>query len=302
MSSHLLQPRRFDGGDAAAKQAGGFHQFRTHQPASRFLAQMSARMPEKLDAARTQVDILVVQLVADVPEQARQQGEMQLLVARRRLVDAPLHLSRDRQQLRVHVAPFPNSAQADEVLPQQLLVLTIRQLVRGRALTPALSRVRERVCRPARDASCFAPSPSGRGQGRGLPAAALAQPLPQPQVAGKLALVVVKLGMGLIRAGLCLERSFAHVRHRQGAGNHQYLIQRSALARLQQHAPDTRVERQARQLLADLGQCIRVIHRTQFVQQLVAVGNGATLRRLDERKVLDLTQMQRLHAQDNCSQ
>ena len=47
------------------------------------------------------------------------------------------------------------------------------------------------------------------------------------------------------------------------------------------------------------GEIIVVIHRAQFVEQRIAIGDGARQRRLDEGKVLDLAKMQRLHAQDH---
>ena len=54
--------------------------------------------------------------------------------------------------------------------------------------------------------------------------------------------------------------------------------------------------------MADLRQLVGVVHRAQFGQQLVTVGDGATRRRFDERKILDHAQVQRLHAQDHPGQ
>ena len=49
-------------------------------------------------------------------------------------------------------------------------------------------------------------------------------------------------------------------------------------------------------------QLVGVVHRAQFVEQLVAVGDGAARRRLDEGKVFHRAQVQRLHAQDHAGQ
>ena len=108
--------------------------------------------------------------------------------------------------------------------------------------------------------------------------------------------------MLLIGLRLLVQRTVAHVLHAQGAGDDQHLIEGSALSGLQQHAPDTRVQRQLGQQLTDRRELIGLVHRTEFGQQLVAVGNGPTLRRLDEGKVFDRPQVQCLHPQDDRGQ
>ena len=74
------------------------------------------------------------------------------------------------------------------------------------------------------------------------------------------------------------------------------------MARLQNHATHTRVQRQAGQLFANGGQLVVVVHRAQLGQQLVAVGDGPLGRRFDEREVFHHAQVQRLHAQDHARQ
>ena len=176
-------------------------------------------------------------------------------------------LGDDRQQLRVDVAPFAHAAHVDEVLAQQLLVLAIAQLVRI-----------------------------------AMPAARVADPVPQPQVAAELALLVVELRVGLVGLRLRFERAVAHVLHAERAGDHQHFVQCAATARLKDHASDPRVERQARQFGAGRRQLVGIVDRAQFVEQLIAVGDGAALRCLEERKALDVTEVQRLHAQDDARQ
>ena len=99
-----------------------------------------------------------------------------------------------------------------------------------------------------------------------------------------------KLRVGLIGLGLLLQGPVAHVLHAQGRGDHQHLIERAALVRFQQHAAHARVQWQAREGLTDGGEFIGLVHRAELCQQLVAVGDGALLRRLDEGKGRDLAQ------------
>ncbi len=127
--AHLLQPLRLDGGNAPAKQARGLHQLGHHDPAARLFGQVRARMAVELDAPGPQVHVFVVELVAHVAQQACQHGQVQLLIARRLAVDAPLVLGHHRQQLGVGVAPLAHAADVDEVLAQQLLVLAVAELV-----------------------------------------------------------------------------------------------------------------------------------------------------------------------------
>ena len=57
MPADLLQPLRVNIGDAPAKQAGGFHQFRRHDPAAGLLLQVRTGVRKELDGPRTQVFI-----------------------------------------------------------------------------------------------------------------------------------------------------------------------------------------------------------------------------------------------------
>src|SRR5690606_11574712 len=115
--------------DAATEQARGLDDFGADDPAARALGQMRARMAMELDTARAEVDVFALVLAADVAEQAREHREMDLLVGRRGLVDAPQMFRDDRQQLRVDVAPLAHAADVDEVLPQQVFVLAVAELV-----------------------------------------------------------------------------------------------------------------------------------------------------------------------------
>ena len=270
MARHLLHPLRLDRGDAPAKQARGFHQFSHNDPAAWFLAQVCARVAVELDAACTQVfslrNLIAFGLPADVAQQAGQHGEVDLFVAGGRGVQAPFVLGHHGMQLAVDVAPLAHAADVDEVLAQQLLVLAVAEFVGA------------------------------------LAAFGVIDPLPQGQVPAEFTAVVVELGMRLVGLGLHVHGAVAHVLHAQSGCNHQHFVQRLARAGLQNHAAHTRVEWQLGQLASGGGQLVRIVHRAQFVQQLVTVGNGAAGWALQKRKVVNHTQVQRLHAQDDACQ
>ena len=129
VGTRLFQPCRLDVGDAATKQAGGLHQLSTHQPLARFFAQMHPWVTVELNAASTQVNVLLVLLAADIAQQAAQHGQVQMLVAGRLLIHHPALLFHYCQELTVHIAPFAPTTDIDEVLPQQVLVLAVGEFV-----------------------------------------------------------------------------------------------------------------------------------------------------------------------------
>ena len=171
--------------------------------------------------------------------------------------------SHDGVKLRMNVAPLAHAADVDEVLAQELFLLSVRQFVNA------------------------------------LATFGICNPLPQLQIPAELALLVVKLHMRLIGLGLHLHRAITHVLHTQRRRNHQHLVQRATLACLDDHAAHARVQRQLRQLLAHASQLVGIVHRAEFIEQLVAIGNRAAGGALQEREVFNDAQVQRLHAQDH---
>ena len=312
MPANLLQPLRLNGRDAPAKQTRGFHQFRRHDPAAGLLVQVRARVLVELDAARAQVPVFLVALGAHVAQQPGKHRQVQLLVAGGLGVDLPLVLGDHREQLGVDVAPLAQAADADEVLAQQLLVLAVAEFVsrsgdgggysrRCGRTAPATALRHRQVGLRRRFLRGHRLLGTGRWQA-GCSAPRFVDPFPQLEVAAELALVVVELGVRLVSLLLRLHGTVAHVLHAQGAGNHQHFIERLAVARLDDHAAHARVQRQARKLHSHGGQLVGVIHRAQLGQQLVAVGNRATRRRLDEGELRHVAQVQRLHSQDDACQ
>ena len=108
--------------------------------------------------------------------------------------------------------------------------------------------------------------------------------------------------MGLVGLGLGFHGAVAHVLHAQGAGDHQDLVERVALAGLQNHAAHAGVQRQLGELAAHGRELVGLIDRAQLGEQLVTVGDGAFARRFNEGEVFHLPQVQALHAQDHARQ
>ena len=266
MAGDARQPLRLDRRDASSEQPRRLDQLGRHDPAPGLLRQVRARVAVKADATRAEVGVVVLVLAADVAQQAGEHRQVDLLVGRRAGVEPPAVLGHHGVQLRMDVAPLAHAARRDEVLAQQRLLLAHAQLV-------------------------FA-----------VAAAAVLEPLPELQVADELGLLVVELAMRSVGRGLLLDGPVAHVLHAEGAGDDQHLGQRLAAARLEDHAAHARVQRQLRQLAADGGQLVGLVDGAELGQQLVAVGDGAPRRRLEEGEVLDRAQAQRLHAQDHAGE
>ena len=226
---------------------------------------MRTRPDVELDAARAQVLRIVLALETDVAQQAGQQGQVQLIVGGRGLVEAPALFLDDGQQLRMDIAPFTQAQLRKEILAAMFLQLAIRFLVRD----------------------------------------GLFEPLPDLEIAGKFRLLVGEFLVGVIGRILRIHGPVARVLHRDRCGDDEQFGQTGIVAAGQDHAAHARIQRQAGQLLAQRRQAIDaalLFHRPQFLQELVAVGNGAAQRRFDEGEALHIRQMQRLHAQDDRGQ
>ena len=86
-----------------------------------------------------------------------------------------------------------------------------------------------------------------------------------------------------------LEGPLTRVRHRERCGNYQHFGQHPELLRFDQHATDARIDRDARQLTADVGQlrCVGFTGQSaQLLQLCDAVSDRSARRRLDERELL----------------
>src|SRR5690606_31925669 len=71
------------------------------------------------------------------------------------------------------------------------------------------------------------------------------------------------------------------------------------VSRLENHAGQSWIHGQARQLAAGLRELIAFIDGAKFLQQVIAVGHRPTGWPVDKREGLDVVQLERLHAQDH---
>ena len=101
---------------------------------------------------------------------------------------------------------------------------------------------------------------------------------------------------------LLIHRPFARVLDAQRRRNDEHFPQRLFVPRLQDHPPHRRIHRQAGQFTADLGQPAGLINRPELVQQRVAGPDAFRRRRVQEGKLLDVAQPERLHAQNDVRQ
>ncbi len=123
--------------------------------------------------------------------------------------------------------------------------------------------------------------------------------LPQREQREEIGALVAKAQVRLVGRLLLLERPLARIGHRQRARDHQHLGEAAALARGEDHPADARVDRQPGELAAERGERAGGVDRAQLLQQLVPVGDRARPGRLEERKRLDVAQVERRHAQDH---
>ena len=129
--------------------------------------------------------------------------------------------------------------------------------------------------------------------------ALLLESTPEIDEGRKIGVFIPPLGMGLIGRLLTFDRSFPRVLHRQGAGDDQHLVQTAEPGCFHQHPADARVHRQPRQLPAFLSDAAVPLDRTELLQEVEAVADGAAFRWLDEGEILDPAQPQMQHLQDH---
>src|SRR5262249_44613566 len=90
-------------------------------------------------------------------------------------------------------------------------------------------------------------------------------------------------------------------------GDHQHLAGAAELAGVQDHPAQARVDREAGELAADLGELryalvARLLHSVELFEQAYAVDDVARLRRVDGRGARHLAEVQVGHAEDDRSQ
>ena len=97
--------------------------------------------------------------------------------------------------------------------------------------------------------------------------------------------------MGRGRGVLLLERTFARVLDAQAGGDDQQFARGMFVLRLEQHAAQRGINRQPREIMAELREVALFVQRAEFLEQRVAVGDGGGRGRLDKRKRLNVAQV-----------
>ena len=105
--------------------------------------------------------------------------------------------------------------------------------------------------------------------------------------------------MQLVCVGASLERSFARILDAERRHDRHHLTRHTVLFRLDDHAPEPRVDRQLGELPADLRDGVVGTYRVQFAQQVEAIFDAAGVGWLQERERFDVAQSKGDHLQDH---
>ena len=143
-------------------------------------------------------------------------------------------------------------------------------------------------------------------QGVAFPAAAFVaeagEILPQPQQRDEVAVGIFPLRVRGVGLACLFGGPFARVARFQSGDNRQDFGEAMFLARFDQHASESRIDRQTRDLTARFREAFFPIQRADFAQGAVAFGHGFGRRWIEERKLVDLGQPQRFHPQNHARQ
>src|SRR5215470_1037749 len=123
--------------------------------------------------------------------------------------------------------------------------------------------------------------------------------LPKSNEAQKIRALVPKAQMRLICRLLLLQRALSRVRHGERARDDEHLGKATGVPGRNDHAADTRIDGQLRELAAERGYRVARIHRSELLQQLIAVGDGARAGRIEKWKRIDRAKLESRHAQDH---
>jgi hypothetical protein len=260
-----LHPFRLDPRRAARVEPRGLGQLGGEDPLAALAREPGAGVEPEADPARALVRVAFLRAHADVAEQAGEQALVDRRVTRgvdrRRELRRPLEaeVGDPGGELRVDVAPFGEPQIRDELRAAGIDQPAMRQ---------PLGELR-------------------------------VEELPQRDERQEIRALVAKAQVRLVGRLRPLERALARIGHRQRAGDDQHLGEAAALARGEDHSPDARVDRQAREVAAERGERARGVHGAQLLQHLIAVGDGARAGRFEEGERLDRAEIERGHPQDH---
>ena len=130
--------------------------------------------------------------------------------------------------------------------------------------------------------------------------ALLVQVAPQVEVGEEVAGVVGVARVGLVGLRLLVGGPFAYVLDRQRGGDHDHLVDAVQAGGLEHHPAHPRVDRELREPSSELRELAsRLVERAELLQQRDAVADLAAVRRVEEREVLDVAEVDRRHLQDH---
>ena len=127
------------------------------------------------------------------------------------------------------------------------------------------------------------------------------EPVPEFEQTGEIRTHIGEFALGLIGGFALRGRALARILDGQAGSENAHGRGHAHGITGDEHAPDTRVQRQARQLTAELGDAT-VRHRLQLGQQIAPVVDITPLRRVDERKTLDLAQLEVRHGEQHAGE
>ena len=293
-----LRPRRVDGGRIPRPQAAGLHQLGAHDPRRRGLGHAGGREQREPRAARALIVVLRHLLRALHRPRLRrtlEAGEIRGLRLAQHL--HAHHREQAGQHGGVDALRIPGAAQRVRrlLVDRQLPDLQIRAGDRDRLahleleLAAHLGQLRDQIlplahAQPA-EILGFADAPQRRVAGV---AVGLEHAVPDVQrgqeVAGRVGVTVVD-AVGLVAV---LLRALARILQAQERHHHQHggqRVRRGRARRLDHHASQTHINRDAGQLAADMRQhhaALTAGDGLELHQLVEAVGDGLHIRRVDE--------------------
>ena len=127
----------------------------------------------------------------------------------------------------------------------------------------------------------------------------LAEVAPQVEQRQEVGVLVGEPGVQLVGGLLVLGGPLARVLDGQPGGDDQHLVEHAAPVGLDDHPGHPRVQRQRGQRPAGLGELPVLVEGVQLLEQREPVGDGAAVRRVDEREVGDVAEVQGRHLQQH---
>ena len=127
----------------------------------------------------------------------------------------------------------------------------------------------------------------------------LAEVAPQVEQGEEVGVLVGEPGVQLVGGLLVLGGPLARVLDGQAGGDDQHLVEHAALVGLDHHPGHPRVQREGGQRAAGRGELPVLVEGVQLLEQRQAVGDGAAVRRVDEREVGDVAEVQGGHLQQH---